>query len=61
MQILLQGLTKEQADTFGLVLLSSGVQHETRHAGKGWTLWVAEDALETAEGLLKTYLEEIRP
>lgn len=58
MQILLERLTKEQADTFGLVLLSSGIQHETRQGKKGWVLWVAEDRSEAAEGLLKTYLDE---
>jgi rhomboid protease GluP len=58
MQILLDGLTRQQADTFGLVLLSSGIQHEIRQGEKGWTLWVAEDVSETAETLLKTYLDE---
>ena len=58
MQILLDSLTREQADTFGLVLLSSGVPHEIRRGEKGWVLWVAEDASEVAESLLKTYLDE---
>ena len=58
MQILFHHLTKEQADTFGLVLLSSGIQHEIQAGEKGWALWVAEDALEAAESLLKTYLDE---
>ena len=58
MQILLDSLTKEQADTFGLVLLSSGIRHETRQGGNGWALWVAEDATESAEMLLKAYLNE---
>jgi len=58
MQVLLDSLTKEQADTFGLVLLSSGIQHEVRRGRKGWVLWVAQDTSEAAEGLLKTYLDE---
>lgn len=58
MQILLDHLTREQADTFGLVLLSSGIQHEVRRGRKGWVLWVAQDRSEAAEGLLKTYLDE---
>ena len=58
MQILLGNLSREQADTFGLVLLSSGIDHEIRRGEKGWALWVAEDASEVAESLLKTYLEE---
>jgi rhomboid protease GluP len=58
MQILLDGLPREQADTFGLVLLSSGIQHEIRQGEKGWALWVAENASEAAETLLKTYLDE---
>jgi len=58
MQVLLDHLTKEQADTFGLVLLSSGIQHEVRRGRKGWALWVAKDTSEAAEGLLKTYLDE---
>ena len=58
MQILLEGLTKEQADIFGLVLLSSAIAHEIRQGGKGWDLWVAEDVSAAAESLLKTYLAE---
>jgi len=58
MQILLGNLSREQADTFGLVLLSSGIDHEIRRGEMGWALWVAEGASEVAESLLKTYLEE---
>ena len=58
MQILLERLTKEQADTFGLVLLSSGIEHEIRQGGRGWALWVAEDASKRADSLLQTYLDE---
>jgi len=58
MQILFHDLTKEQADTFGLVLLSSGITHEVRQGRKGWDLWVAQDASKEAESLLKTYLDE---
>ncbi|MDX2446085.1 MAG: rhomboid family intramembrane serine protease [Desulfobacterales bacterium] len=58
MQVLLDHLTREQADTFGLVLLSSGIQHDVRRGRKGWALWVAQDASEEAERLLKTYLDE---
>jgi len=57
MQILFHDLTKEQADTFGLVLLSSGITHEVRQGRKGWDLWVAQDASKEAESLLKTYLD----
>ncbi len=58
MQILLDSLKREQADSFGLVLLSSGIQHDIRRNEKGWALWVAKDTSETAENLLKTYLDE---
>ncbi len=58
MQILLDSLKREQADSFGLVLLSSGIQHEIRRGEKGWALWVAKDASEAAENLLKTYQDE---
>lgn len=58
MQILLNSLTREQADTFGLVLLSSGIDHEIRRGDQGWALWVAKDASEAARNLLKTYLDE---
>ena len=57
-EILLDNLNREQADTFGLVLLSSGIDHEIRRGEKGWALWVAQDASEAAESLLKTYLDE---
>ena len=58
MQILLDGLTREQADTFGLVLLSSRIHHEVRRGANGWELWVAKGASESAEILLKKYLDE---
>lgn len=58
MQILLDSLTREQADTFGLVLLSSGIHHDIRRGKNGWALWVAEDVSEAAENLLKSYLDE---
>ena len=58
MQILLDSLKREQADTFGLVLLSSGIQHEIRRGERGWALWVAEEVSEAAERLLKIYLDE---
>jgi membrane associated rhomboid family serine protease len=58
MQILLDSLTREQADTFGLVLLSSGIEHEIRQGRRGWALWVDQEASGTAESLLQTYLDE---
>jgi rhomboid protease GluP len=60
MQILFHDLTKEQADTFGLVLLSSGVTHDIQQGRDGWELWVAEDAAKSAERLLQAYLDENR-
>ena len=60
MQILFHDLTKKQADTFGLVLLSSGMTHNIQPGRDGWELWVAEDAAESAERLLQTYLDENR-
>lgn len=58
MQPLLHNLSREQADTFGLVLLSSGIDHEVRRGERGWTLWVGEDVSEAAENLLKSYMDE---
>ena len=58
MEILRDSLTREQADTFGLVLLSSGIDHEIRRGEQGWALWVVKDASEAAQNLLKTYLNE---
>ncbi|MBW1864616.1 MAG: hypothetical protein JRI64_03025, partial [Deltaproteobacteria bacterium] len=60
MQILFHDLTKEQADTFGLVLLSSGMTHDIQQGRDGWELWVAEDAGKSAERLLQAYLDENR-
>jgi len=60
MLILRQRLTREEADTFGLVLLSSGIAHQVLQGRGGWELWVAEDATEQAEALLQTYLKENR-
>jgi membrane associated rhomboid family serine protease len=61
MQLLFHDLSKEQADTFGLVLLSSGMTHEIQPGRDGWELWVADDASAAAQRLLQTYQAENKP
>jgi len=60
MHSLYQDLDREQADTFGLVLLTAGIKHELKAGPGGWELWVADDAVARAEKILRIYLDENR-
>ncbi len=60
MQCLYPKLTREQADTYGLVLLSSNIVHEVKPGNDGWDLWVKDDAVDGAEKALRTYIDENR-
>jgi len=60
MQILIQNLTKDQVDTFGLVLLSANIKHEIRPSHGDWELWVADDAVDEAQKVLRNYVDENR-
>jgi membrane associated rhomboid family serine protease len=53
-------LDREKADTFGLVLLTAGIEHEVKSGSDGWDLWVADNAVEAAEKALRSYIDENR-
>ena len=61
MQILLADLSKAEAQTFGLVLLSSGIDYQVRKDPDGWQILVNEDVYDSAGVLVQTYLNENRP
>lgn len=58
MRCLYDGLNREEAETFGLVLLSSKIVHDIRQEASGWEIWVPASLYETAETLLDTYQAE---
>ena len=61
MQILLDDLSKEEAKTYGLVLLSSGIEYQSAKGLNGWELRVNDDAsYASAVELIQTYLHENR-
>ena len=60
MQILFDDLTSEEAETYALVLLSSGVDHKIVKGGNGWELHVDDGSHSRASELLQAYLIENR-
>ncbi len=60
MQRLYHDLDREQADTFGLVLLTAGIKHEVKSGSGGWELWVADDAVDEAQKTIDAYASENR-
>jgi membrane associated rhomboid family serine protease len=58
MHLLYQNLTREQAETYGLVLLSANFPHEVKPSQGGWDLWVADAAVDDAQKVLQTYIDE---
>lgn len=58
--ILIDELTRREAETFGLVLLSAGIGHRSAKAGSGWEIRVPEHAVATAQTLIQSYLYENR-
>jgi rhomboid protease GluP len=58
MQKLYRDLTREQADTFELVLLASNIQCEIAMGIAGWELWVADGAAQYAIQILGDYVNE---
>lgn len=51
-------LTRDQADTYGLVLTSSGFKYSIIHTTNGWEIWVAESIQEKALKLIEEYVQE---
>jgi membrane associated rhomboid family serine protease len=58
---LLDGLSKEEVETYTLVLLSSGIEHRSFKGPDGWELHVDDGAYTQARELLQAYLIENRP
>ena len=60
MQLLFDNLSKEEAETYGLVLLSSGIEHRSVKGLHGWELRVSDAAYASALDLIQTYILENR-
>ncbi len=60
MVILFNNLTAEEAETYALVLTSSGIAQRTREGPQGWELIVETEAFETAFETIREYLVENR-
>ncbi|MFO7714083.1 rhomboid family intramembrane serine protease [Desulfosarcina sp.] len=60
MPVLLEKLSKEEAQTFGLVLLSSGIDHQAAKGAGGWVIRVNDDDAAPAAELIRVYLHENR-
>jgi membrane associated rhomboid family serine protease len=56
--ILYENLTRDQADTYGLVLTSSGLPFTIRRSGRGWEIWVDASIRVRAQTLIEQYIEE---
>lgn len=51
-------LTHDQADTYGLVLASSGLKYSVKQTADGWEIWVAESSHQKALNLITEYIRE---
>jgi membrane associated rhomboid family serine protease len=60
MQKLFDDLSEEEVQTYGLVLLSSGIDHKSVKGRNGWELHVDEGSFSKASELLQAYLIENR-
>jgi rhomboid protease GluP len=58
MPTLLDALSKEEAQTFDLVLLSADIDHQSIKGRNGWELRVNDDAYASAAEVIQTYLRE---
>jgi rhomboid protease GluP len=53
-------LSANQADSYGLVLSSSGISHRVKRGEGGWEVWVLEEDYHEALKAIEQYLEEDR-
>ena len=51
-------LTRDQADTYGLVLTSAGLEYAVKQTAGGWEIWVAESNHTEALNLIAEYIYE---
>lgn len=54
-------LTRNQADTYGLVLSASGLPHVVVKTAQGWEIWVNGSIHAEARLLIAQYIDENRP
>ncbi len=55
---LFKDLSENQANSYALVLLSSGISHQIRRGEGGWYVWVGDEDYENALNAIELYLEE---
>lgn len=60
MKALFDDLSRAQADTFGLVLLASGIEHRIVKGASGWEVRVPEAMTTAARETIRSYLNENR-
>lgn len=53
--ILRQNLTKDQADTYSLVLTACGISHRIEKSGRGWEIWADGAVYTRALQLIREY------
>jgi rhomboid protease GluP len=58
MVITFKNLSADQADTYGLVLSSSGIPHHLRKVGDGWDILVNDTEYEKALNTVEQYIKE---
>ena len=57
-EILFENLTRDRADTYGLVLDAYSLSYSTRRSGSDWEIWVDETIHDRALELIEQYIEE---
>ena len=58
MRELFQNIPEDQADTYALVLSSSGIQYQVRKSQGGLNVWVDNKDYEKAQSAIEKYIEE---
>lgn len=58
MYTIFKHLSSDQADTYGLVLSSSGISHRSRKGKHGWEMLVNDTEYEKARNTIEQYLKE---
>jgi rhomboid protease GluP len=58
MVIIFEHLSADQADTYRLVLSSSGISHRSKKGKHGWDIWVNDKEHEKAINTIEQYLKE---
>jgi rhomboid protease GluP len=57
-EILFENLTRDRADTYGLVLSAYHLPHSIIRSGNGWEIWVDDAVRDRALDLILKYIEE---